>query len=555
MTAGRVAGLLPHAGDYQGLRRSWTRDVVAGITVGVVALPLALAFGITTGLGADAGLITAVIAGFVAAVFGGSNVQVSGPTGAMTVVLVPIVADHGPDGVFVVGLMAGVLLVIAAIGRVGRYLAYMPWPVVEGFTVGIAAIIFLQQVPAALGVAKPEGENAALVAVAAIGDFFGDVGWEALLVLVITVATMVAVPRLHRSLPSSLLAVAAATVVVEIVGFDAARIGALPDSLPLPTLPSTSISQLGDLASAAFAVAVLAAIESLLSAKVADGMADLQRHDPDRELFGQGMANLASPLFGGMPATGAIARTAVNVRAGARTRAASAIHAIVLLLVVLFAGGIVSKIPLAALAGVLMVTAIRMVEIHNVRSVVTATRSDALVLIATAAATIAFDLIVAVEVGIAIAALLALRHIARNAELARETLPPDEVIGDVEQAALLQDHIVVYRLDGALFFGAAQRFLTELTAVSDVRVVVLRLSQIQSLDATGAHALSQIVAELESRGITVLLKGVRPHHRRILAAVGTFDRLAHDRHLFTTLDDALEHARTHVERQLAAPAP
>ncbi len=549
MTGGLLGGLLPRTSDYRGLRRSWTRDVVAGVTVGVVALPLALAFGITTGLGADAGLITAIVAGIVAAVLGGSSVQVSGPTGAMTVVLVPIVAEHGPDGVFVVGLMAGVLLLAAALGRVGRYLAYMPWPVVEGFTVGIAAIIFLQQVPSAFGVAKPDGENAAAVAVGAVGDFLGDIDWQAPTVLIVAVATMVVAPRVRRSLPSSLLAVVAATVVAEAAGFDIARIGALPDSLPAPSLPDTSFGELRELLSAAFAVAVLAAIESLLSAKVADGMTDLERHDPDRELFGQSMANLASPLFGGMPATGAIARTAVNVRAGARTRAAAAIHALVLLVVVLFAGGIVSKIPLAALAGVLMVTAARMVEIHNVRAVLTATRSDALVLVATAAATIAFDLIVAVEIGIAIAALLALRHIAGNAEVAKEPVPPDELIDDVEEAELQREHIVVYRLDGALFFGAAQRFLTELTAVSDVRVVILRLSQVQSLDATGAHALGEIVDELESRHVTVLLKGVRPHHHRILEAVGALGRLAHERHLFTDLDDALAHARVHVARQ------
>ena len=218
--------------------------------------------------------------------------------------------------------------------------------------------------------------------------------------------------------------------------------------------------------SAGFAVALLAAIESLLSAKVADGMADRPRHDPNRELFGQGLANLVSPLFGGMPATGAIARTAVNVRAGARTRLAAVVHAVVLLLIVLFLGGLVSQIPLAALAGVLMVTAVRMVEPHNVRAVLTSTRSDAVVLLLTAAATITFDLIVAVEVGVAVAAALALRNVARNSELQLEQLPPPAEVTDDDEAALLHDHIVVYRLDGALFFGAAQRFLTDLTAVT-----------------------------------------------------------------------------------------
>jgi sulfate permease, SulP family len=544
-----VGPLLPRAGDYKGARSSWRTDVLAGLTVGVVALPLALAFGITTGLGAQAGLVTAIVAGLVAAVFGGSNVQVSGPTGAMTVVLVPIIARYGADAVFVVGLMAGVLIVVAALVGLGRFLAFIPWPVVEGFTVGIALIIFLQQVPAALGVPKPEGENTVVVAVRAVGSAMGGDGTiVAAGVVLLVAAAMVALPRMHRALPASLLAVVAATVVTSVTDADVARIGLLPDSLPLPSLPSVSMERLSDLLGAAFAVAALAAIESLLSAKVADGMVDTARHDPDRELLGQGLANLASPLFGGMPATGAIARTAVNVRAGARTRVSAIVHALILVLVVFFGGPLVAEIPLAALAGVLMVTGVRMVDPHSVRAVVRATRSDAVVFVVTAAVTLAFDLVVAVEVGVAAAAVFALRSVARTA--AAHVAPiAVEVDVDAEQR-LLHEHIVAYRLDGALFFGASQRFLTELTAVSDVKVVILRLLDVQVLDATGAHALGEIVAELEGRGITVLLEGARPEHRRTLFAVGALDRLAHERHLFDDLDAAVDHARLHVRRVL-----
>ena len=543
-----LRGLTPRASDYAGLRSSWKADVVAGLTVGVVAVPLALAFGITTGLGAAAGLITAIVAGLVAAVFGGSNVQVSGPTGAMTVVLVPIVARYGAQAVFVVSMLAGVFLIAAAVARLGRYIAFIPWPVVEGFTIGIAVIIFLQQVPPALGVDKPKGDNTAVVAAKALGDAFGGGRFQAIGVVVLVTLIMIGVPRVRRSLPASLIAVAAATIVAQVTSLDVARIGSLPSSLPMPSLPDTSFVQIKDLLSAGIAVALLAAIESLLSARVADGMSNSTRHDPDRELFGQGLANVVSPLFGGMPATGAIARTAVNVRAGARTRVASITHAVVLLLVVFFAGRLVSEIPVAALAGVLMATAIRMVEIHNVRAVLRSTRSDALVLVLTAVATIAFDLIVAVEIGVAVAVVLALRHVARNSGAEAEPLSLDETVTDAEEARLLHDHIVVYRLDGAMFFGAAQRFLTELTAVSDVKIVILRLSQIQVLDATGAQALGEIVAELESRGITVLLKGIQPRHRRVLQAVGTLDQVAHEEHLFDTLDDAVAHARLHLAR-------
>lgn len=543
-----VTRMLPRRADYAGVSRSWRHDLIAGATVGVVALPLALAFGITTGLGAAAGLTTAIIAGFVAAVFGGSNVQVSGPTGAMTVVLVPIVAEHGANAVYVVGLMAGVLLIVAALVGLGRFLAYIPWPVVEGFTVGIAIIIFLQQVPNALGVPKPEGENAAAVAARAVGDSFGAAELAAIGIVVLVVATMLLVPRLHRSAPSSLIAVVLATVVAEMLHLDVARIGALPGALPSPALPSLDAGMVKELLGAAGAVALLAGMESLLSARVADGMGDSSRHDPGRELFGQGLANIASPLFGGMPATGAIARTAVNVRAGARTRLSAIVHSVVLLGVVLVGEDVVSTIPLAALAGVLMVTAVRMVEIHNVRAVLRSTRGDAAVLVLTAVATVAFDLIVAVEIGIAVAALLALRSVARNATVREEELPSVGEVDADREASLLDEHILMYRLDGALFFGAAQRFLTELTAVTDVRVVILRMPEIQVLDATGAQALAEIIHELEARNVTVLIKGPRPEHLRALEAVGAIRALAHERHLFVSLDDAIAHAREHVAR-------
>lgn len=552
---GSLIDLLPSSDDYRDIGHTWKEDLIAGLTVGVVALPLALAFGITTGLGAAAGLVTAVVAGLVAAVFGGSHVQVSGPTGAMTVVLVPIVARYGVDAVFVVSIMAGLMIVLAGALRLGRYLEYMPWPVFEGFTVGIAIIIFLQQVPSALGVSRPEGEKTAVVAFDAARDAVDHGKIAAVVLVVLAALVMVGVTRLRKGVPGSLLGVAFATVIAEILNIDVARIGSLPSSLPRPSFPSFNLNEMETYVTAAFAVAALAAIESLLSAKVADGMADSPRHNPDRELLGQGMANVISPLFGGMPATGAIARTAVNVRSGGRTRMSAIVHSIVLLLVVYFGTDLVSRIPLAALAGVLMVTAVRMAEKHNVLAVLHSTRSDAAVLILTAVCTIAFDLIVAVEVGVAAAAFLALRHVALNSEAQPEPFSSHPEIAQDDEARLLHEHIVVYRLDGALFFGAAQRFLTILTRARDIRVVILRMSSVQVLDATGARALGDIVTELQSHGITVLIKGVRPRHMKILKAVGTLDRLTHSRHLFTSMPEALDHAHLHVRRWQAANAP
>ncbi len=547
----QLARLLPRRSDYAGLRRSWRGDVVAGLTVAVVALPLALAFGVSSGLGAAAGLTTSIVAGLVAAFFGGSNLQVSGPTGAMTVVLVPLVATRGPGMVAVVGLLAGVIVVAAAVARLGRFLAYIPWPVVEGFTIGIAIIIFLQQVPAALGVTKPEGENTALVAVRSLSRVTTGSTVPSLVILAVVVVVMLIGPRLHRGIPASLAAVVLGTLLAEAAGWEVARIGVLPSGLPHPTLPSLDTGSLSSLVGPAVAVAALAAIESLLSAKVADGMIDGPGHDPDRELFGQGLANIASPLFGGMPATGAIARTAVNARAGARTRVASMVHAGALVLVVVVASGLVARIPLAVLAGVLMVTAYRMADLHAVRSILRSTRSDAVVLVATAAATVVFDLIVAVEIGLAVAAILALRSLA-GTTVAEATPIDDDLDGgaavDVGRR-LLHEHIVVYRLDGALFFGAAQRFLTDLAQLGDVEVLILRMPDLQMLDATGAQALGGLIEDLEHRKVTVLVKGPRPEHERILRAVGALDHLASERHLFTDLDTAVAHARDHVRRR------
>ncbi len=550
MTAGtaatRLRHLLPSTADYRGLTQTWRADVVAGVTVGVVALPLALAFGITSGLGADAGLITAIVAGFVAAVFGGSNVQVSGPTGAMTVVLVPLVARHGVEAVFAVGLLAGVVMLIGGVVGVGRFLAYVPWPVVEGFTLGIALIIFLQQVPAAIGVARPSGENTVAIAVRSVlHGIDGDGAPWAVGITAIVVGVMVIAPRLHRGIPSSLVAITVSTVVATVAHAPVSTIGQIPSSLPSPHLPGIDVGMLSDLFGAVLAVAALGALESLLSAKVADGMAGVGRHDPNRELWGQGLANVASAMFGGIPATGAIARTAVNVRAGGRTRVASMVHAVVLLGVVLWGSGLVRQIPMAALAGVLMVTAFRMVERHNIGKILRSTRSDAIVLGVTTVVTVAFDLILAVEIGMAVAAVLALRQLALTSVPVAESLP----LLDADAARSLQnDHIVSYRLDGALFFGAVQQFLTQLADVGDVRVVILRLPELRMLDASGAQAIGDIVEALEARGITVLLKGPSPEHLRLLGAVGALTKLAHENHLFTDLDDAIAHARAHAAR-------
>jgi SulP family sulfate permease len=438
-----------------------------------VALPLALGFGVSSGLGATAGLITAVVAGVVAAIFGGSRFQVSGPTGAMTVVLVPIVGQFGVGAVVIVAVLAGVLVITMALARLGALVAYLPWPVVEGFTLGIAVIIFLQQIPLVTGVAA-HGDSTLSVAAQSVLQANWSTLWPSLVIVAVVAAVMVLLPRWHPSIPASLIAVVLATAIAAIARLDVRMVGTLPDSLPLPVFPSVDLATIRALAGPALAVAMLCAIESLLSARVADrlaGATGARATDPDRELFGQGLATVASGLFGGMPATGAIARTAVNVRAGAQTRVAALVHAAMLLAVVYLAAPLVGRIPLAALAAVLIMTSIRMVEHRSARALLRSTRSDAAIFAITVLTTVVFDLIVAVEVGVALAAVFALRAIAANSR----TDPTD---------VLASDGIEVYRLEGSLFFAATPRIFQNITVRPDTQVVVLRLAGLHTLDAS-----------------------------------------------------------------------
>ncbi|CBG68270.1 putative sulfate transporter [Streptomyces scabiei 87.22] len=549
----RLAALLPARADLAAVRRAPRRDLLAGLTVAIVALPLALGFGVSSGLGAEAGLATAVVAGALAAVFGGSNLQVSGPTGAMTVVLVPIVGEYGPTGVLTVGLMAGIMLVALAALRAGKYMQYVPAPVVEGFTLGIACVIGLQQVPNALGVPKPEGDRVLVTTWRAVAEFAKHPHWTAVGLATAVAAVMLIGARWRPTVPFSIVAVIAATVVTQVAGLDAAQpIGDLPSGLPAPSLGFLDVGSPGSLLAPAVAVAALAALESLLSASVADGMTVGQKHDPDRELFGQGLANIAAPLFGGVPATGAIARTAVNVRTGAGSRLAALTHAAILALIVFAAAPLVSKIPLAALAGVLLATAVRMVEVGSLRAMARATRSDALILALTAVATLALDLVYAVIIGLVVAGALALRAVAKQARL--DQVPLDRGDHSAEEHALLAEHIVAYRIDGPLFFAAAHRFLLELTDVADVRVVILRMSRVSTMDATGALVLKDAVEKLTRRGILVLASGIRTDQRQVLDSVGALELLRHEDREYATTPEAILAARDHLAAAGVLPA-
>ncbi len=502
-----LRSLLPRTSDLRQVKRHWRADIPAGLTVGVVALPLALAFGVSSGVGAAAGLVTAIIAGLTAAIFGGSNVQVSGPTGAMVVIIAPLVAQHGVGALPLLSVMAGILVFAGAIAGIGRAISLIPWPVIEGFTLGIAITIFLQQVPAAFGVEAVPGLNSLQAAFRAAFQ----APWpDAAITLSFTAGAVVLLLLLERyapKIPASLIVVALATILIWITKPGVDLIGEVPSSLPMPTAPAATPELMMALLPGAVAVALLAGIESLLSARIAAGMVPGGTYEPDRELFGQGLASIASGLFGGMPATGAIARTAVNVRSGGRSRLSSIIHALLLLVIVYAASGVVAFIPLFSLSAVLMVTTFRMVSGRTIRQIMGSTKSDAFTFVITAGITVALDLIWAIVAGMVVAGTLVLRRLASRSGVYRENRTSDP-------------RIAVFRVDGSMFFGVADRLQSEIPRLTGVDVVILRLSRIGVMDATGAKALSDVVEALRSQNKQVIVKGLPGQYRPLVDRMG-----------------------------------
>jgi len=424
--------------------------------------------------------------------------------------------------------------------RLGGLVSVIPRPVIEGFTLGIAVIIFLQQVPSALGSRAGPSNNAVISALQSLPDAFDAAVLSSLGLVAVVALLMVFLPLLSAQIPASLVAIVVATVAAVFLKLPVATIGVLPAGLPAPTLPGIDPAIAMSLIGPAAAVAILAAIESLLSVRVAATMSDAGNYLPDRELVGQGLATLAAGFFGGMPATGAIARTAVNVRSGAKTRVASITHAFVLLAVVSIGAAVVSQIPLAALAGVLMVTAVRMVSLGRVHHILRTSRSEAWIFVTTAVITVSFDLIYAVGIGIVAAALFALRSVARTSGVTRERLSGDPEPGD--------ERIAQFALEGALFFGAAERMLAAIGDVHDIDVVIIRMSGLHLLDSTGAEHFTAVITALEARGVTVLVKGLRSRHVQLATRIGVVASLRVQEHLFERLEDATEHARSHIRR-------
>lgn len=524
MLADRFAlgSLLPSRGDLTAMRTAPRADLVAGLTVAVVALPLALGFGAAAGMGPAAGLTTAIVAGVIAAIFGGSNLQVTGPAGAMTVVLIPIINEHGKQGVMLVGAMAGVILVILALCKAGAFIRYIPAPVIEGFTLGTAIVIFLQQLPVAVGM-DPRSHHVAVAAFEAVMAFVLQPQWVNLGLAFGVAGVILLGSRWFPKIPFSILAVAVAAAATYLLGVRVAVIGNLPSTLHVPSLDFVDLGAVPGLIGPAIAVAALGAIAGLLCASVADGMHGTERHQPNRELFGQGLANLASPLFGGMPASAVVARTAVNVRAGAQSRLAAAWHAVILAAFMLFAAALVEHIPLAALAGVLVATTVGMVNRANLSALARSTRSDAIVLAFTTIATVTLDLVLGVAVGLAAAGLVTLIKVAASLRL---HIDHPRVSGrSGTDARLVAEHIGVYRLHGPLVFAAGPASLLAGAQRADVRAAILHLEDVTTVDATGALVLRDFAERLARHDVRIFMAGLREEHRDILSAVGALEHV------------------------------
>lgn len=536
--------------SYSG--KEFRADLTSGVIVGIVALPLAIAFAIASGVTPDRGLWTAVIAGFLISALGGSRVQIGGPTGAFVVIVYGIVQRYGYDGLAVATFMAGIFLVVLGAVRLGAVIKFVPHPVVVGFTSGIAVIIFSGEVKDFLGLRMGSVPAEFAGKWKALFENAGSFSPHSIAVGAIALAIILLWPRISRRIPAPFVALVVSTLVaqaldwpVETIG---SRFGSISASFPRPSLPHVSFAQAAALVGPAFTIAILAAVESLLSAMVADGMIG-GRHRSNMELVGQGIANIASPLFGGIPATGAIARTATNVKNGGRTPVAGIVHAVTLLLITLFFGRWAGLIPMATLAAILVVVAYHMSEWRTFVAEFSAPRSDVVVLLATFLLTVLVDLTVAIEVGMVAAAFLFMRRMAQVTNVSAVTREledngdPYATDPNAVQRRAVPEGVEVFEINGPFFFGAAETFKDTLGQVAGrPKVLVIRMRNVPSIDSTAMHALKDVVHRTRKDGTVVLLSDV---HTQPLMAIGrssVMDEIGEE-NVFGNIDDALNRAR------------
>jgi SulP family sulfate permease len=547
-------------------RESLMRDVAAGVVVGIVALPLALAFAIASGVPPERGLYTAIVAGFLISALGGSRVQIGGPTGAFVVIVYGIVTKYGYEGLVICTVIAGVLLIAMGLARLGALIKFIPYPVVTGFTAGIAVIIFSSQVKDFLGLKMGTVPADFVEKWMTYAGHFGSIDWATAGVALGTLVVLVVWPRVSRMVPSPFVAMILATLVVQLFHLDietiGSRFGGVPSSLPRPDWPNIPWDHMRELIPPSVTVALLASIESLLSAVVADGMIGT-RHKSNMELVGQGVANIASAIFGGIPATGAIARTATNIRTGGRTPLAGMVHALTLMLILVFAGQWAAKVPLAALAAILVVVSYHMSEWRSFAGLLRAPKSDVFVLIVTFALTVFVDLTVAVQVGVVAASLLFMKRMSEVTNIEgvtnelrdRDADDPDEITQVRKRKRIVHGREVpagveVYEVNGPFFFGAADKLKDVMSEIAKPpKVFILRMRNVPAIDATGLHALEQMGKKCRNQGTLLILTEIRPQPLRAIVRAKLFGR----RNLAKTFDVALDFATNPLRD--ANPAP
>ena len=530
-------------------RRQFLEDLTAGTIVGIVALPLAIAFAIASGVKPEQGLFTAVIAGLMVAAFGGSRVQIAGPTGAFIVIVYGIVRTYGYDGLAVATLIAGVILIIMGLARLGTLLKFVPYPLTVGFTSGIALIIFSSQINDFLGLRIVDLPADFIGKWVVYATHAGTVDLTSLAVGSASLAVILIAQKFVPRIPGSLLSILALTAVVQLfhlpVDTIGSRFGSVPTMFPAPRLPDVSWDMVTRVFSPAVTIAMLGSIESLLSAVVADGMIR-SRHRPNIELIAQGAANVLSPLFSGIPATGAIARTATNVKSGGRTPVAGIVHAVVLLLIMLLFGQWAALIPMPTLAAVLLVVAYNMSEWHSFVKTLRSPRSDVAVMVVTFTLTVVVDLTVAIQVGVILSAMLFIRRMAEVSQVTPLTKDLREVDDeeDAEQRAeKVPDGVEVFEVFGTLFFGAVEQFTeTMRTLERPPRVFILETRNMLAIDATGIRAMEDLHGRLAGSGTRFIVSGLHKQPLFALTQSGLLDRLGEE-NLCGTLEEALEQAR------------
>lgn len=561
---------------FKQLRKGYSKqllakDLMSGLIVGILALPLAIAFAIASGVGPEKGLYTAIVAGFAISFFGGSRFQIGGPTGAFIVIVYGIVAKYGYDGLATATLLAGIMLVIFGVAKLGAIIKFIPFPVTVGFTAGIAIIIALGQVPNFLGLHFPAGVSEPADAIGKIALYAKSIGttnFHSVVVGVLALLVCVFWPKVTTKVPGSLIAIVFATALVKILGWDApdvgvATIGAknhIPTGFPLPHLPNISLEMMRQVFQPALTIAILGAIESLLSAVVADGMTGT-RHRSNTELVGQGIANILSPIFGGIPATGAIARTATNIRNGAASPVSGLVHAVMLLLIMLLFGKYAEMIPMAALAAVLFQVAFNMCGYKNFAKLVKgAPKSDVTVLLATFVLTVVMDLTIAIEVGVLLAAILFIRRMSDVAEVeyvTEELREDDEELSDPNNIASrhVPHGVAVFEIMGSLFFGAVEKFKAALDMTSShPRILILRMRQVPSIDAAGIQMIEGLLSKCRSEGTTLLLSGVHSQPIVALSKSGLLKEIG-EQNVLANIDAALNRAREILGLPIVAAHP